>query len=69
MIDEITADSEVRMGKSIESLRVDLGKVRTGRAHPSLLDHVMVDYYGSEVPLKQIANVNTEDARTLTITP
>ncbi|HED17160.1 MAG TPA: ribosome recycling factor [Gammaproteobacteria bacterium] len=69
MIDEITEDSEVRMGKSIESLRVDLGKVRTGRAHPSLLDHVMVDYYGSEVPLKQVANVNTEDARTLTITP
>ncbi len=69
MIDEITEDAEVRMGKSIESLRVDLGKVRTGRAHPSLLDHVMVDYYGSEVPLKQVANVNTEDARTLTITP
>jgi len=69
MIDEITEDAEVRMRKSIESLRVDLGKVRTGRAHPSLLDHVMVDYYGSEVPLKQVANVNTEDARTLTITP
>ena len=69
MIDEITKDAEVRMGKSVESLRLDLTKIRTGRAHPSLLDHVMVDYYGSEVPLKQVANVNIEDARTLAITP
>jgi ribosome recycling factor len=46
-----------------------LAKIRTGRAHPSLLDHVMVSYYGSDVPIKQVANVNVEDARTLTVTP
>ncbi len=69
MIEEITQDAEVRMGKSVESLKLELSKIRTGRAHPSLLDHVTVDYYGSEVPLKQVANINTEDARTLSITP
>ena len=57
------------MGKSVESLRPSLVKVRTGRAHPSLLDHLMVDYYGSEVPISQVANVNVEDARTLMIAP
>ncbi|MCK5480499.1 MAG: ribosome recycling factor, partial [Gammaproteobacteria bacterium] len=59
----------VRMGKSVESLRQSLVKVRTGRAHPSLLDHLAVDYYGSEVPISQVANINVEDARTLMITP
>ena len=69
MIDDIKKDAAARMAKSVETLRHDLTKLRTGRAHTSLLDHIMVDYYGSEVPLKQVANVNVEDARTLTITP
>ena len=57
------------MGKSLESLRHELAKIRTGRAHPSLLEHVHVDYYGSEVPISQAANVAVEDARTLSVTP
>lgn len=57
------------MAKSVESLKKALGKIRTGRAHPSLLDHVMVDYYGSDVPIKQVANVTAEDSRTLAVTP
>ena len=69
MIKEIIEDAGVRMGKSVESLRQSLVKVRTGRAHPSLLDHLVVDYYGSEVPISQVANVNVEDARTLMISP
>ena len=69
MIDEILADAKSRMAKSVETLRHDLTKLRTGRAHTSLLDHITVDYYGSEVPLKQVANVNVEDARTLIVTP
>jgi ribosome recycling factor len=69
MIDDITRDAAVRMGKSIESLKQALGKVRTGRAHPSLLDHLQVDYYGSDVPISQVANIGVEDARTLTVTP
>lgn len=69
MIDEIVQDAGVRMSKTIDSLRQSLGKVRTGRAHPSLLDHLTVDYYGSEVPISQVANLGVEDARTLTVTP
>jgi ribosome recycling factor len=69
MIDDIKSDAANRMDKSVESLVHELAKVRTGRAHASLLDHVRVDYYGSEVPLSQVANINTEDARTLTVTP
>jgi ribosome recycling factor len=69
MIDEIVQDAGVRMSKSIDSLKQSLGKVRTGRAHPSLLDHLTVDYYGSEVPISQVANIGIEDARTLTVTP
>ncbi len=69
MIDEIINDAEVRMGKSVESLGQDLTKIRTGRAHPSLLDHITVDYYGSQVPVKQVANIAVEDSRTLTVTP
>jgi ribosome recycling factor len=69
MIDEIIEDARNRMGKSIEAFKADLSKIRTGRAHPSLLDHIKVDYYGSEVPLTQAANVAVEDARTLTVTP
>jgi ribosome recycling factor len=69
MIDDIKTDATTRMGKSVESLVHELAKVRTGRAHPSLLDHIRVDYYGSEVPLSQVANINAEDARTLTVAP
>ena len=69
MIDEIIADARNRMGKSVEAFKAELSKIRTGRAHPSLLDHIRVDYYGSEVPLTQAANVAVEDARTLTVTP
>jgi ribosome recycling factor len=57
------------MDKSIDALRQTLGKVRTGRAHPSLLDHLVVEYYGSDVPISQVANIGVEDARTLTVTP
>ena len=69
MIADIKKDAEQRMQKSIESLKHDLAKVRTGRAHPSLLDQVTVDYYGSDVPLSQVANISTEDARTLKVVP
>jgi ribosome recycling factor len=69
MIDDIKKDAAERMGKSLESLRHELAKIRTGRAHPSLLDHLVVSYYGSEVPIKQVANVTAEDARTLAVTP
>ena len=57
------------MSKSLESLRNELAKIRTGRAHPSLLEHIHVDYYGSEVPISQAASVAVEDARTLSVTP
>lgn len=69
MIEEIIKDADSRMSKSIESLKLDLAKIRTGRAHPSLLDHVTVDYYGSQVPLSQVANINIQDSRTLSLTP
>ncbi|TVP87541.1 MAG: ribosome recycling factor [Thioalkalivibrio sp.] len=62
-------DASQRMDKTLESLRSEFTKIRTGRAHTSLLDHVMVEYYGSEVPINQVANVNVEDARTLTVSP
>ncbi len=66
---KISKDSEARMRKCIESYKVELSKLRTGRAHPSILDHVRVDYYGSEMAISQVANIVTTDARTLTITP
>ncbi len=69
MINEIHKDAQARMAKSIESLKHEFSKIRTGRAHPSLLDHVMVPYYGSDTPLSQVANVAVEDARMLTVTP
>lgn len=69
MIDDIKQDAKTRMGKSVESLKQELTKLRTGRAHTSLLDHIHVDYYGSEVPLRQVANINVEDARTLVVAP
>ena len=69
MLDEILKDAETRMGKSVAALQTELTKIRTGRAHTSLLDHITVEYYGSEVPLNQAANVGVEDSRTLTVTP
>ena len=69
MIEEIKDDAEKRMKKTIDALHSELAKIRTGRAHPSLLDHVMVDYYGTDTPINQVANVNVEDSRTLLVTP
>jgi ribosome recycling factor len=69
MLQDIKKDAAERMGKSVEALRGELKKLRTGRAHTSLLDHITVEYYGSDVPLSQVANVGIEDSRTLTITP
>lgn len=69
MIDEIIKDAEVRMGKSIDSLHTEFSKIRTGRAHPSLLDQIQVDYYGAGTPINQVANVTIEDSRTLVVTP
>jgi len=69
MINDIKKDAETRMQKSIDALKAELTKIRTGRAHPSLLNHITVDYYGSEVPISQVANISIEDARTLTVTP
>ena len=67
MISDIKKDAEVRMKKSLEALETAFKKVRTGRAHPSILDGVMVPYYGVDTPLKQVANVTVDDARTLAI--
>lgn len=69
LIDELLKDAEERMQKSVESSRGELATVRTGRASPHLLDRISVDYYGSQTPLKQLANVATSDARLLTVTP
>ncbi|NJM11136.1 MAG: ribosome recycling factor [Synechococcaceae cyanobacterium SM1_2_3] len=69
MIDNLKPEATARMAKSIESLKQELSKLRTGRAHPSLLDHVMVSYYGNEMPLNQVASVGIADARTLLVTP
>jgi len=69
MIEDIQKDAKSRMAKTLEALVSDLSKVRTGRAHPSLLDQIHVSYYGTEVPISQVANVSAEDARTLMVTP
>jgi len=69
MIEDIKKDASIRMSKTLDSLRTELAKIRTGRAHPSLLEHVHVEYYGSNVPISQAANVIVEDARTLAVTP
>jgi ribosome recycling factor len=68
MIEDIKKDTRIRMSKSLDALRTELSKIRTGRAHPSLLEHVHVDYYGSDVPISQAASVSVEDARTLAVT-
>ena len=69
MLNDIKKDTQARMAKSVESLRHSLTKVRTGRASASLVDHLKVNYYGSDMPLSQVATVSVADARTLTITP
>jgi len=69
MIADIRKDAELRMGKAVAAFRDGLKKLRTGRAHTSLLEHIQVDYYGSHVPLQQTANIAVEDARTLSVTP
>ena len=69
MIDEITADAEERMQKSLAALDEAFKRIRTGRAHPSILDSVMVSDYGSDTPLNQLANVNVEEGRTLIVSP
>ena len=69
MIDELLEDGKARMGKSVEATRNELATVRTGRASPHLLDRLEVDYYGTETPLRQLAQVTATDARLLTVTP
>jgi ribosome recycling factor len=69
VIDDIKKDASARMDKSVAALRQELTKMRTGRAHTSLLDQITVDYYGTQTPLNQVANVNVEDSRTLTVSP
>ena len=69
MINELKKDAESRMRKSVDALGTALNKIRTGRAHPSLLDGVRVSYYGSEMPLSQVANITVEDGRMLVVTP
>ncbi|HCJ38629.1 MAG: ribosome recycling factor [Luminiphilus sp.] len=67
MIDDIQSDAEERMEKSLDALAQNFNKIRTGRAHPSILDGIRIDYYGAETPLKQMASINVEDARTLAV--
>ena len=67
MIDDIQSDAQERMEKSLEALGQNFNKIRTGRAHPSILDGIRIDYYGAETPLKQMASINVEDARTLAV--
>src|SRR5262245_36892468 len=69
MLDDIKKDATARMAKCVLALRNELKKLRTGRAHASLLEHIRVEYYGNQVPLNQVSNVAVEDARTLTVTP
>ncbi|MDO3722682.1 MULTISPECIES: ribosome recycling factor [Marinobacter] len=69
MINDIKADADKRMQKSLEALHTAFNKIRTGRAHPAILDSVMVNYYGQETPLKQVAGITVEDNRTLAVSP
>ena len=69
MLDDIKKDATVRMQKCIQMFLADLKKMRTGRAHPSLVEHLKVDFYGSDTPLSQVANISIEDARTIVVTP
>jgi ribosome recycling factor len=69
MIADVKKSADQKMQKTLEALKVDLGKVRTGRAHTGLLDHIVVDYYGTPTALKQVANLTLPDARTIAVTP
>ncbi len=69
MLDDIKKDARERMAKCVQNFQSDLKKLRTGRAHPSLIEHLKVDYYGSEVPLQQVASISVEDGRTLVVSP
>jgi ribosome recycling factor len=69
MIADVKKTAEQKMNKSLEALKADLGKVRTGRAHTGILDHITVDYYGTQMPLNQVANLTLLDARTIGISP
>jgi ribosome recycling factor len=69
VIEDIKQEAEARMEKSLEALATNFNKIRTGRAHPSILDGIIVSYYGADTPLNQVANINIEDARTLAVTP
>jgi ribosome recycling factor len=69
MIADVKKSADQKMQKTVEALKADLGKVRTGRAHTGLLDHISVDYYGTPTPLKQVANLSLPDARTIAVTP
>ena len=69
MLDELKKDATVRMQKCVQVFQADLKKMRTGRAHPSLVEHLKVDYYGADMPLNQVANISVEDARTLVVSP
>jgi ribosome recycling factor len=69
MLEDLKKDAATRMQKCVQSFQGDLRKLRTGRAHPSLIEHLKVDYYGSDVPLQQVASISVEDARTLVVSP
>jgi len=69
MLEDIKKDARERMAKCVQTFQADLKKLRTGRAHPSLIEHLRVDYYGSEVPLQQVASIAVEDGRTLVVSP
>ena len=69
MLEDVKKDTAARMSKCVHTFQGDLKKLRTGRAHPSLIEHLKVDYYGSEVPLQQVASIAVEDGRTLVISP
>src|SRR6516225_6675647 len=69
MLEDIKKDAASRMAKCVHNFQADLKKLRTGRAHPSLIEHLKVDYYGSEVPLQQVASITVEEGRTLVISP
>jgi ribosome recycling factor len=69
MLEDLKKDAATRMAKCVQNFQADLKKLRTGRAHPSLIEHLKVDYYGSEVPLQQVASIAVEEGRTLVISP
>src|ERR1700761_9718821 len=69
MLDDIKKDAQTRMAKCVQTFQADMKKLRTGRSHPSLIEHLKVDYYGSDTPLSQVANIAVEDGRTLVVSP